>query len=150
MAGERELSSSSSSITATCVVLVALILNSAFLCNGGITSSYVRAVFAPIDMPYNSDVFAIPPGYIAPEQYNTKYYNEFGVGNTTRQFYFTTPPLVGLDVPYTFGLIDIGIPRTRLLQIFDDKMIISFYLLNKYGSAIDPKCSSHWIELFLF
>ncbi|KAJ4960209.1 hypothetical protein NE237_020119 [Protea cynaroides] len=176
MAGKQELSSLSSSVTATCVVLVALILNSALLCNGGITSSYVRAVFAPVDMPYNSDVFAIPPGYNAPEQvhitqgdylgqgmivswitpvepgsstvlywaenttemytaegyyltyrfynytsgfihhttllnldYNTKYYYEVGVGNTTRQFYFTTPPPVGPDVPYTFGLIgDLG------------------------------------------
>jgi len=38
-------------------------------------------------------------------QYNTKYYYEVGLGNTTRQFWFTTPPEIGPDVPYTFGLI---------------------------------------------
>jgi len=38
-------------------------------------------------------------------QYDTKYYYEVGLGNTTRQFWFTTPPEIGPDVPYTFGLI---------------------------------------------
>ncbi|KAJ4970477.1 hypothetical protein NE237_003576 [Protea cynaroides] len=42
-------------------------------------------------------------------EYNTKYYYEVGVGNTTRKFWFITPPPVGPDVPYTFGLIgDLG------------------------------------------
>ncbi|MCH90158.1 purple acid phosphatase 2, partial [Trifolium medium] len=40
-------------------------------------------------------------------KYDTKYYYEVGLGNTTRQFWFTTPPEIGPDVPYTFGLIAI-------------------------------------------
>lgn len=39
------------------------------------------------------------------EQFNTKYYYVVGVGLTERMFWFTTPPEVGPDVPYTFGLI---------------------------------------------
>lgn len=38
-------------------------------------------------------------------QFNTKYYYEVGIGNTTRMLWFTTPPKSGPDVPYTFGLI---------------------------------------------
>lgn len=38
-------------------------------------------------------------------QFDTKYYYEVGNGNTTRKFWFRTPPSVGPDVPYTFGLI---------------------------------------------
>ncbi|OIW14827.1 hypothetical protein TanjilG_17052 [Lupinus angustifolius] len=42
-------------------------------------------------------------------EYDTKYYYEVGIGNTTRQFWFKTPPHVGPDVPYTFGIIgDLG------------------------------------------
>lgn len=40
-------------------------------------------------------------------QYDTRYYYEVGIGNTSRTFWFTTPPEVGPDVPYTFGLIGI-------------------------------------------
>lgn len=40
-------------------------------------------------------------------QFNTKYYYAvgIGVGHTSRTFWFTTPPKVGPDVPYTFGVI---------------------------------------------
>lgn len=38
-------------------------------------------------------------------QFNTKYYYEIGLDHTTRKFWFITPPEVGPDVPYTFGLI---------------------------------------------
>ncbi|XP_028084231.1 purple acid phosphatase 2-like [Camellia sinensis] len=38
-------------------------------------------------------------------QFDTKYYYEVGIGRTARTFWFTTPPEVGPDVPYTFGLI---------------------------------------------
>lgn len=38
-------------------------------------------------------------------QFDTKYYYEVGLGNTTREFWFATPPKSGPDVPYTFGLI---------------------------------------------
>ncbi|XP_043703036.1 purple acid phosphatase-like isoform X1 [Telopea speciosissima] len=184
--GKLEFSSFS---TCVAVLVLGLILNSAVLCNGGATSSYVRAVAPSIDMPYNSPAFYVPPGYNAPEQvhitqgdylgqgvivswitpvepgtstvlywaanttkvytaegyyftysyynytsgfihhttllnldYNTKYYYEVGVGNTTRQFYFTTPPPVGPDVPYTFGLIgDLG-------QTYDSNMTLDHYI----------------------
>lgn len=38
-------------------------------------------------------------------QHDTKYYYAVGIGHTVRTFWFTTPPKVGPDVPYTFGLI---------------------------------------------
>ncbi|MFS7998583.1 putative Acid phosphatase [Helianthus anomalus] len=38
-------------------------------------------------------------------EYDTRYYYEIGIGNASRTFWFTTPPEVGPDVPYTFGLI---------------------------------------------
>nr|QDK54967.1 purple acid phosphatase 12 [Stylosanthes guianensis] len=42
-------------------------------------------------------------------EFDTKYYYVVGIGNTTRQFWFRTPPPLGPDVPYTFGLIgDLG------------------------------------------
>nr|CAD1841769.1 unnamed protein product [Ananas comosus var. bracteatus] len=37
--------------------------------------------------------------------YDTTYYYTVGVGQTERQFWFKSPPKVGPDVPYTFGLI---------------------------------------------
>ncbi|CAK9198146.1 unnamed protein product, partial [Sphagnum troendelagicum] len=41
-------------------------------------------------------------------QYNTKYYYKIGEV-TVREFWFLTPPEIGLDVAYTFGLIgDLG------------------------------------------
>ncbi|KAL3621277.1 prolyl aminopeptidase [Castilleja foliolosa] len=159
-------------------VLAAAVLKFAVLCSGGITSSFVRKIEKSIDMPLDSDVFKVPPGYNAPQQvhitqgdhegkavivswvtadepgsnivqywsensnqkhqakgemktykyynynsgyihhctisnlkYDTKYYYKIGTGNTTttRTFWFTTPPEVGPDVPYTFGFIgDLG------------------------------------------
>nr|GLL23633.1 purple acid phosphatase 2-like [Ipomoea trifida] len=57
-------------------------------------------------------------------QYNTKYYYEVGIGNTTRTFWFITPPEVGPDVPYTFGLIgDLG-------QSFDSNRTLAHYERN--------------------
>lgn len=164
------------SISAEFVLLLCLSLNTVELCNGGITSSYIRKNDISVDMPLHSDVFRIPPGYNAPQQvhitqgaregngviiswvtmdepgsnfvlywtedskqkklaegivltykyfnytsgyihhctikdleFNTKYYYEVGMGNTTRQFWFITPPCIGLDVPYTFGLIGISL-----------------------------------------
>ena len=46
-------------------LLVGLILR---LCNGGISSSYSRSNDISADMPLNSDVFALPHGYNAPQQ----------------------------------------------------------------------------------
>lgn len=37
-------------------------------CRGGVTSSFVRKADKAADMPMDSDVFAVPPGYNAPQQ----------------------------------------------------------------------------------
>ncbi|XP_022749188.1 purple acid phosphatase 2-like [Durio zibethinus] len=59
-------------------------------------------------------------------EYDTKYYYVVGVGHTTRKFWFTTPPEVGSDVPYTFGLIgDLG-------QTFDSNITLSHYEQNPH------------------
>ncbi|XP_030523052.1 purple acid phosphatase 2-like isoform X1 [Rhodamnia argentea] len=182
-------SSSSCSVAVVGAVLViVLVLNGAGLCNGGKTSAFVRKVEKTVDMPLDSDVFRVPPGYNAPQQvhitqgdrvgkgvivswvtpdepgssevlywsensehkqkakgkvnrykfynytsgyihhctinnlmYNTKYCYEVGIGQTVRQFWFTTPPEVGPDVPYTFGLIgDLG-------QSFDSNLTLTHY-----------------------
>ncbi|KAF7810843.1 Purple acid phosphatase [Senna tora] len=173
------------------VAFLLLILNAALLCNGGKTSSFFRKVENNVDMPLDSDVFAIPSGYNAPQQvhitqgdlvgkavivswvtvdepgsslvrywsenseekklaegelvtyryfnytsgfihhctvrnleFNTKYYYEVGLDHTSRQFWFITPPEIGPDVPYTFGLIgDLG-------QTFDSNMTLTHYELN--------------------
>ncbi|XP_056160933.1 purple acid phosphatase 2-like isoform X2 [Syzygium oleosum] len=170
------------------VLVLVLVLNGADLCNGGKTSTFVRKVEKTVDMPLDSDVFRVPPGYNAPQQvhitqgdhvgkgvivswvtqdepgssvvlywsensgnkktakgkvnrykfynytsgyihhcilnnlmYNTKYYYEVGIGHTVRQFWFITPPEVGPDVPYTFGLIgDLG-------QSFDSNLTLTHY-----------------------
>ncbi|TXG52152.1 hypothetical protein EZV62_021321 [Acer yangbiense] len=175
------------------LVLVLLILSvAAEFCYGGRTSSFVRTANLSLDMPVDSDVFLVPPGYNAPQQvhitqgdhvgkgvlvswvtpdepgsntviywaennttlkkqadgivltynyfnytsgyihhctikgleFDTKYYYEVGIGNTTRQFWFVTPPEVGPDVPYTFGLIgDLG-------QTYDSNRTLTHYELN--------------------
>uniref|UniRef100_A0A5B7A0D6 Purple acid phosphatase n=1 Tax=Davidia involucrata TaxID=16924 RepID=A0A5B7A0D6_DAVIN len=57
-------------------------------------------------------------------KFNTKYYYEVGIGHTTRTFWFITPPEVGPDVPYTFGLIgDLG-------QSYDSNKTLTHYELN--------------------
>ncbi|KAK4477131.1 hypothetical protein RD792_016342 [Penstemon davidsonii] len=172
-------------------VLAATVINVAVLCNGGVTSSFVRNVEKSEDMPLDSDVFKVPPGYNAPQQvhitqgdhvgkavivswvtvdepgsnkvlywdektnnkkhaegtvtkykfynytsgfihhctikklkYDTKYYYEVGIGQTARKFWFVTPPEVGPDVPYTFGLIgDLG-------QTYDSNRTLTHYELN--------------------
>ncbi|KAH7524147.1 purple acid phosphatase 2 [Ziziphus jujuba] len=173
------------------VVIFGVLGLMAEVCNGGITSNYVRNDDLGRDMPLDSDVFRVPPGYNAPQQvhitqgdhvgkgvivswitpdepgsstvvywaensevkhsaqgiiltykyfnytsgfihhctihnleFDTKYYYEVGIGNTTRQFWFTTPPSVGPDVPYTFGVIgDLG-------QTHDSNRTLTHYELN--------------------
>ncbi|KAG6431551.1 hypothetical protein SASPL_109630 [Salvia splendens] len=42
-------------------------------------------------------------------QYDTKYYYEVEAGNSSRGFWFRTPPPIDLDAPYRFGIIgDLG------------------------------------------
>ncbi|KAE8690640.1 Purple acid phosphatase [Hibiscus syriacus] len=56
--------------------------------------------------------------------YNTRYYYEVGLDHTRRTFWFTTPPAVGPNVPYTFGLIgDLG-------QSFDSNSTLTHYEQN--------------------
>ncbi|EEF31627.1 Purple acid phosphatase precursor, putative [Ricinus communis] len=46
---------------------------------------------------------------VAEGTYDTKYYYKLGEGNSSREFWFQTPPMVNPDVPYTFGIIgDLG------------------------------------------
>uniref|UniRef100_A0A7C9FPI3 Purple acid phosphatase n=1 Tax=Opuntia streptacantha TaxID=393608 RepID=A0A7C9FPI3_OPUST len=153
-----------------------IILGCSELSYGGKTSSFLRSNDLSLDMPLDSDVFQVPPGYNAPEQvhitqgdlvgtgvivswttpdepgsnivtywaensdekktaegivltykyvnytsgyihhctitgleFDMKYYYEVGAGDSKRQFWFSTPPALGPDVPYTFGLIgDLG------------------------------------------
>ncbi|KAI4389948.1 hypothetical protein MLD38_002112 [Melastoma candidum] len=170
------------------LVWVIVALDAVAVVYGGRTSGYVRGLNYSADMPLDSDVFRVPPGYNAPQQvhitqgdyvgkgviiswitadepgsntvlywaehsttksqaegimtrytyinytsgyihhctivdleYDTKYYYEVGIGNTTRQFWFFTPPAIGPDVPYTFGLIgDLG-------QTFDSNKTLTHY-----------------------
>lgn len=52
------------------VRMLALVLAAGLLgfCQGGVTSSFVRKAEKTKDMPIDSDVFAVPPGYNAPQQ----------------------------------------------------------------------------------
>ncbi|XP_074557303.1 purple acid phosphatase 2-like isoform X1 [Curcuma longa] len=166
-------------------------------CRGGVTSSFVRKADKAADMPMDSDVFAVPPGYNAPQQvhitqgnhegtamiiswvtenepgssevlygihkdkldisakgkytrytffnytsgyihhctlrrlkHDTKYFYAVGIDHTVRIFWFTTPPKVGLDVPYTFGLIgDLG-------QSYDSNITLTHYESNPKAQAV--------------
>uniref|UniRef100_A0A2P2JKJ1 Purple acid phosphatase n=1 Tax=Rhizophora mucronata TaxID=61149 RepID=A0A2P2JKJ1_RHIMU len=49
-------------------LVLGLILIVAEVCRGGITSSYARNDDLSLDMPLDSDVFRVPPGYNAPQQ----------------------------------------------------------------------------------
>ncbi|XP_044509142.1 purple acid phosphatase 2-like [Mangifera indica] len=185
------LGSSSSSSSSCFVVFLRSVLSLAVLCNGGKTSSYVRRLEESVDMPLDSNVFKVPPGYNAPQQvhitqgdhegkgvivswvtqdepgsnsvvywsenskedktakgkvytykfynytsgyihhctirhleFNTKYYYVVGIGQTERKFWFITPPEVGPDAPYTFGLIgDLG-------QTYDSNRTLTHYEMN--------------------
>ncbi|RZS02938.1 hypothetical protein BHM03_00033048 [Ensete ventricosum] len=63
-------------------------------------------------------------------KHDTKYYYAVGIGHTVRKFWFTTPPKVGPDVPYTFGLIgDLG-------QSYDSNMTLTHYEANPKGQTV--------------
>ncbi|XP_023764853.1 purple acid phosphatase 5 [Lactuca sativa] len=63
-------------------------------------------------------------------EYNTKYMYELGKGNNTRRFWFTTPPEVGPDVPYTFGIIgDLG-------QTHASNQTLEHYLGSRKGQTV--------------
>ncbi|XP_044510305.1 purple acid phosphatase 2-like [Mangifera indica] len=50
------------------LAVVGLISSAAKFSNGGRTSSFVRSANLSLDMPLDSDVFRVPPGYNAPQQ----------------------------------------------------------------------------------
>ncbi|KAL9684310.1 hypothetical protein QQ045_021745 [Rhodiola kirilowii] len=176
------------------MMLYVVAMMMANFCHAGVTSRFVRKLEESQDMPLDSDVFRVPPGYNAPQQvhitqgdhvgkgmivswvtmdepgsstvtywiekgnkkskhgkyttykyytyqsgyihhvnlkhleHDTKYYYEVGTGgNTTRQFWFKTPPEVGPDVPFTFGIIgDLG-------QTFDSNDTLTHYENNPIG-----------------
>ncbi|KAL9309511.1 putative Acid phosphatase [Arabidopsis thaliana] len=63
-------------------------------------------------------------------EYETKYFYELGTGRSTRQFNFMTPPKVGPDVPYTFGVIgDLG-------QTYASNQTLYNYMSNPKGQAV--------------
>ncbi|XP_010531065.1 PREDICTED: purple acid phosphatase 25 [Tarenaya hassleriana] len=63
-------------------------------------------------------------------KYDTKYNYELGSGNSTRRFSFTTPPEIGPDVPYTFGVMgDLG-------QTLASNETLSHYMSNPKGQAV--------------
>ncbi|KAJ0776859.1 putative Acid phosphatase [Helianthus annuus] len=49
-------------------LFLGLVLGALRSSNGGISSRYSRSNDISADMPLNSDVFAVPPGYNAPQQ----------------------------------------------------------------------------------
>ncbi|KAK7347114.1 hypothetical protein VNO80_21641 [Phaseolus coccineus] len=54
--------------------------------------------------------------------YNTKYYYRIGSGDSARDFWFQTPPTIGPDTPYKFGIIgDLG-------QTFNSLSTLEHYL----------------------
>ncbi|KAK9165398.1 hypothetical protein Scep_000589 [Stephania cephalantha] len=64
------------------------------------------------------------------KMYDTKYIYEIGDGDTARRFSFTTPPPVGPDAAYTFGIIgDLG-------QTSDSNQTLEHYHSNTKGQAV--------------
>lgn len=62
-------------------------------------------------------------------EYDTKYFYKLGEDESAREFWFITPPAVGPDVPYTFGLIgDLG-------QTSDSNATLQHYITSK-GQAL--------------
>ncbi|XP_078171245.1 purple acid phosphatase 2-like [Carex rostrata] len=62
--------------------------------------------------------------------FDTKYYYAVGIGQTVRKFWLKTPPTVGPDVPYTFGIIgDLG-------QTYDSNRTLSHYESNRKAETV--------------
>jgi hypothetical protein len=51
------------------------------------------------------NVFISLDSIISAFQHNTKYYYRIGSGDSSREFWFETPPKVDADAPYKFGII---------------------------------------------
>lgn len=50
------------------VLVLGMVLNVPLVCTGGKTSTFMRKLEKTEDMPLDSDVFRVPPGYNAPQQ----------------------------------------------------------------------------------
>nr|XP_011459641.1 PREDICTED: purple acid phosphatase-like [Fragaria vesca subsp. vesca] len=61
-------------------VVLGMILNLGVVCNGGKTSTFVRQIDRGLDMPLDSDVFKVPPGYNAPQQVHITQGDRHGKG----------------------------------------------------------------------
>lgn len=57
-----------SSSFAVFIGVLVLVFNGVEVCNGGSTSRFMRKIEKTVDMPLDSDVFAVPPGFNAPQQ----------------------------------------------------------------------------------
>ncbi|KAJ9147019.1 hypothetical protein P3X46_029225 [Hevea brasiliensis] len=63
-------------------------------------------------------------------KYNTRYFYELGSHKATRRFSFVTPPEVGPDVPYTFGIMgDLG-------QTYDSNITLEHYISNRKAQTM--------------
>lgn len=59
------------------LLALALVLNAVVVCNGGSSSLFTRKTEKTVDMPLDSDVFSVPPGYNAPQQVHTLPFSGF-------------------------------------------------------------------------
>lgn len=97
-------------------------------------------------------------------QYNTKYYYEVGIGYSPRTFWFVTPPEVGPDVPYTFGLIgelifhatvvcmfflEAGLvfSSTRILAYLSDSSRVVGIFFNSHAGLVVVTCTFNILTL---
>ncbi|KAI8533046.1 hypothetical protein RHMOL_Rhmol11G0265400 [Rhododendron molle] len=84
-----------------------------------------------MDEPGSSTVLYWSENSKLTNKFNTKYFYQVGTGQTTRTFWFTSPPEVGLDVLYTFGLIVCCAPFVGDLgQSYDSNKTLTHYALN--------------------
>jgi len=60
---------------------------------------YIVRIFLCVECIYSLD------SIISTFQHSTKYYYRIGSGDSSREFWFETPPKVGPDATYKFGII---------------------------------------------
>lgn len=75
-------------------------------------------------------VYLVNSMMISTFQYNTKYYYRIGSGDSSREFWFETPPKVEPDATYKFGIIGklfvTNVCCTRK-YFFASLIVVSFY-----------------------
>lgn len=130
-------------------VLLCLSLNTVELCNGGITSSYIRKNDISVDMPLDSDVFRIPPGYNAPQQVL------FVVASFSKLIYFFFIIIFGYPlhifayliwVVFPFAFCDLWVLclKVHITQgsLEGNGVIVSWVTMDEPGS----NCVLYWTE----